>query len=90
MSSAPAFRRTQIYLTADEQAALDRLARRSARTRSDLIREAIDAYVVEVSGASRAERLAAGRGLWAGRNDLPDFAVLRHEWDRPRPSRPGR
>ena len=34
--------RTQIYLTAEESAALDRAARETGRTRSSLIREAIE------------------------------------------------
>jgi predicted DNA-binding protein len=34
--------RTQIYLTRDQTEALDREARRTGRTRSHLIREAID------------------------------------------------
>lgn len=87
MSDSPTLRRTQIYLTAEEQDALGALARRSGRTRSDLIREAIDAYVHEAVGTSRVEKLAAGQGLWAARRDLPDFAALRLEWDRSRAER---
>jgi predicted DNA-binding protein len=34
--------RTQIYLNAEEARALERLARRTGRTKSQLIREAID------------------------------------------------
>jgi hypothetical protein len=85
MSTAPGtFRRTQIYLTAEEQEALATLARQSGRTRSELIREAIDTLVRDSAGASRKEMLAAGRGLWAGRKDLPDFPAIRREWDRSR------
>ena len=87
MNDPLTLRRTQIYLTAEEQDALAALARRSGRTRSDLIREAIDAYVHEVAGTPRAEKLAAGKGLWATRRDLPDFAALRLEWDRSRAER---
>ena len=86
MSGSPGnLRRTQIYLTIEEQEALAALARQSGRTRSELIREAVDVLVRATSGATRAEMLAAGRGLWAGRRDLPDFAALRRELDRGRP-----
>lgn len=84
MKDPTGLRRTQIYLTAEEQEALSALARSSGRTKSDLIREAIDAWVLDASGATRAGRLAAGRGLWADRDDLPDFPALRREWDRER------
>ncbi len=84
--TAGALRRTQIYLTAEEQEALAALARQRGKTRSELIREAIDVLVEGSSGVTRKERLSAGRGLWASRRDLPDFAALRSEWDRGRPT----
>jgi len=37
--------RTQIYLTAEQQRALERRVTSSGRTKSDLIREALDAYL---------------------------------------------
>jgi predicted DNA-binding protein len=37
--------RTQIYLADEQQSRLSERARRSGRTRSDLIREAIDRYL---------------------------------------------
>jgi len=37
--------RTQIYLTAEQQRALERRATGTGRTKSDLIREALDAYL---------------------------------------------
>jgi hypothetical protein len=37
--------RTQIYLTSEQQRALERRMAGSGRTKSDLIREAIDAYL---------------------------------------------
>ena len=40
--------RTQIYLSDLDAKALDRMARRTGRTRSQLIREAIEATILEV------------------------------------------
>lgn len=74
--------RTQIYLTTEEQQGLRQLAERSGRTQSDLIREAIDHYLLERSPDDRRALLARAGGLWAGRSDLPDFRRLRDEWDR--------
>lgn len=37
--------RTQIYLTAEQQRALERRVASSGRTKSDLIREALDGYL---------------------------------------------
>lgn len=77
--------RTQIYLTPGERKALGILAARTGRTRSDLIREALDRYLAERGADALSDRTALlrqGRGLWADRTDLPDFAALRREWDR--------
>lgn len=77
-----AMNRTQIYLTADEVKALKALAIKTGRNQSALIREAVDEYIRRWRPSHRRELLAAGRGLWKNRKDLPDFAELRREWDR--------
>lgn len=74
--------RTQIYLTDAEQAGLRHLAERTGRTQSDLIREAVDAYLGNQAPENRQALLARARGLWAQRTDLPDFAAVRTELDR--------
>lgn len=75
-------RRTQIYLSDQEHASLRGLAKRSGRTQSALIREAVDAFLRQQQVDGRLERLREGRGLWSLRTDLPDWDALRRELDR--------
>lgn len=57
--------RTQIYLSADESAALDREARRRGTTRSHLIREAVrDRYLPDTDPQELHDRIAAAAGAW--------------------------
>jgi hypothetical protein len=74
--------RTQIYLTQAEQNALSELSCATGRSKSDLIREAIDQMVARQRPVDRLSLLRRGRGIWKHRSDLPDFAALRRELDR--------
>ena len=71
--------RTQIYLSAEEARALDRLARRTGRTKSQLIREAID----QVYLGSRHDpeqmlsAIARAAGSWKGRSETGSEYVER-------------
>jgi predicted DNA-binding protein len=68
--------RTQIYLTARESAALDAAARRTGRTRSHLIREAIEAvYLRETDIAERLAVLDATAGVWTDRTQSTEEIV---------------
>lgn len=75
-------RRTQIYLSDHEHQGLQVLAQRCGRTQSALIREAVDVLLQQQQPESRLVRLREGRGLWAQRQDLPDWSALRRELDR--------
>ncbi len=74
--------RTQVYLTPEEQCALQALSRRTGRSQSELIREAIDAMLDGSGEPERRSQMQQARGLWSDRDDLPDFTALRGEMDR--------
>jgi hypothetical protein len=74
--------RTQIYLTEEEQKGLRALSRRKGLSQSELIRQAIDSLLAEETVPDRVELMSQARGIWKDREDLPDFAELRREFDR--------
>ena len=74
--------RTQIYLTEKERDALRNLVRQTGKKQSELIRRAIDDFIDRFQPRDRVALLQQGRGMWQGRDDLPDFRALRRELDR--------
>jgi len=70
--------RTQIYLSREQSAALDREARRRGTTRSHLIREAIDqAYLAPRDRERILAGLRRSAGGWAGRTETGEQYVER-------------
>jgi hypothetical protein len=66
-----AMRRTQIYLDDRQRRKLDRVAKRTRRTVSELIREAIDARYAATPKEDFLDALRAGTfGVWKERPDL--------------------
>jgi hypothetical protein len=75
--------RTQIYLTDEQQRALERLAAITGRRKSDLIRRALDRYLAEHRPKDWKDALEAVRGMWADRDDLDEFVSnLRAGWEK--------
>lgn len=76
--------RTQVYLTEWEHQKIGVLSQDLGLSQSALIREAIDQFIHKKTEASKEHQtiLKEARGLWANREDLPDFGALREEWDR--------
>lgn len=74
--------RTQIYLTEKQRTQLAGIAKKTGKKQSELIREAIDRLVDETDQSRRDLVLREAAGIWKDRADLPDFNVLRSEWDR--------
>jgi hypothetical protein len=66
--------RTQIYLTGEQKRQLARRAAASGRKQSEMIREAIDGYLVKQDPQDWRAAFEAVRGMWAERADLDDFA----------------
>ena len=60
--------RTQIYLTDEQKLRLERLAAASGKRQSEVIREALDAYLAARGAQDWKEAFAAVRGMWAGRD----------------------
>ncbi|RJR23329.1 MAG: CopG family transcriptional regulator [Desulfobacteraceae bacterium] len=74
--------RTQIYLTAHQRDELAAIAKTVGKKQSELIREAVDRLIHEEGRNRRDAVLREAAGMWKDREDLPDFRVLRVEWDR--------
>ena len=75
--------RTQIYLTEREQKALRSMSSLTGKSRSELIREALDTMIGRLETTERLVLMRRGRGIWKGRRDLPDVRKLRLEFERP-------
>ena len=74
--------RTQIYLTEEERAGLDAVAKATDRKQSEIIREAVDRFLDLTRGDRRTNILDEAAGMWKHRRDLPDFETARRSWDR--------
>jgi hypothetical protein len=61
-------RRTQIYISDEQDAALGRRAKAMRRTKSDLIREAIDAALSIPTREEIRRALKASTGVWKDRD----------------------
>ncbi len=61
--------RTQIYLSEAEARALDREVARTGRSRSQLIREAVDRVYLGESGGEALAVLDSTAGAWKGRRE---------------------
>ena len=72
-----------VELSEVESEALAELSGRTGKSSSDLLREAVVQFLATARPASDLRLIERARGMWREREDLPDFAQLRREWDRP-------
>jgi Arc/MetJ-type ribon-helix-helix transcriptional regulator len=69
-------------MTKSQRDGLKAIAKTAGKKQSELIREAIDRLIDEVSCGRRETVLREAAGIWKDRKDLPDFRATRAEWDR--------
>jgi len=69
-------------MTKSQRDGLKAIAKTAGKKQSELIREAIDRLLDEVSCGRRETVLREAAGIWKDRKDLPDFRAMRAEWDR--------
>ena len=77
MQTTQTLARTQIYLTQTQQTRLAAACRRSAVTKSELIRQAVDQFLDQqtpTDATDKAQRLSGIVGMWAQRDDVADPA----------------
>lgn len=73
---------TELNLTDQERFVLQEISRRTGKTESDLIREAVGRFIDEFQIESRQILMRKAKGMWKDRTDVPALEDLRREWDR--------
>jgi hypothetical protein len=71
----------EVNLSENEQRALREIARRTGKSESELIHDAVGNLIKE-GRQKRDAAMSQARGIWKDRTDLPDFGNIRREWDR--------
>lgn len=79
--------RKQIYLTVEQDRLLALRAAQLGCTQSEVIRSAIELALESQVRSARDTILREAFGIWAERDDLPDFDALRRESDDRGPAR---
>jgi hypothetical protein len=74
--------RTQIYLTDKQRVELSAIAKNLSKKQSEIISEAIDRLIGQAGRDRKESAFQEAAGIWKDRKDLPDFRMLRFEWDR--------
>jgi Arc/MetJ-type ribon-helix-helix transcriptional regulator len=72
-----------IHLPPDLLTAIKAEANRGGVPISEVVRQAIIAHLHKGVPATRLEALRSARGLWKGRQDLPDATLLRQDSEAP-------
>ena len=64
-------KRTQIYLLESQKKELDILAKQKGKALAEVVREAVDLYIVE-SKKNAEHHILQAFGMWKDRDDIPD------------------
>lgn len=73
--------RAQVILTESEAQAVQALSQSKGKTQEEILHEAIEQFLAQHKVENRLTALRQARGIWHGRQDLPDLE-LRNEWNR--------
>jgi len=73
---------TQVTLSESESQAIQALSQSRGETPEEILHQAIEQFLAQHQVENRLTALRQARGIWRERQDLPDFAELRNEWDR--------
>jgi len=73
---------TQINLTELEHESLQTIILKTGKTVEELIKYALDKFIVDFDRKTRLKKMRAARGMWKHRDDLPDFEHNRRSLNR--------
>ena len=72
----------QVTLTESEAQAVQALSQSKGKTQEEILHDAIEQFLTQHKVENRLTALRQARGIWQGRQDLPDYIELRNEWNR--------
>jgi hypothetical protein len=75
----------RITLSKPEYDALKELSQRTGKSEQRLLHDAVEQLLARSNHRDRLALLRKAKGIWKDRQDLPDAAALRAEWDRIQP-----
>lgn len=73
---------TQITLTETESRIIESLSQQQGVTQQEILHAAIEQFLAQHQTQSRLAALRQARGIWSEREDVPDVAQMRSEWER--------
>lgn len=73
---------TQVTLTDSQAKAVQALSQSKGRTEDEILHDAIEQFLARHTVENRLTAMRQARGIWQGRQDLPDAKTLRNEWNR--------
>ncbi len=73
-----------VHVSDTTRRAIHQIAQSTGKSESDILNEALQLFIERRQEPNRLELLRQARGMWKDRDDLPDAAELRKEWDRDR------